>query len=148
MMQEVAHLSGRFKLLAVAAVLAVASVTLTLALRGGSETSDDSPNFRSALEVDHTPGKAASNDQVNLLISNNAGPALPTAGPYAAASVERAWTDEYGAFGFTYPSSLGITYQPDPRTQAQAEKDVQTQIDTDNKQFGSSQFFALDVRDT
>ena len=140
-------MSGRWKLLAVAAILAVTSVTLTLALR--EDDSSDAPTTRrQAIEVDPTPGQTASTDQVNVLISKNAGPALPEDGPYAVKSVERAWTDGYGAFGVTYPSGLGITYQPDSRSQAEAEKAIKGQVDSDTEQFGSSQFFVVDLRDT
>jgi hypothetical protein len=58
--EQKAKLSGPFKLLVAAAILAVASIMLRLALKEGD--SSRVPSLRRAVQVDPTPGQNASTD--------------------------------------------------------------------------------------
>jgi hypothetical protein len=53
-----------------------------------------------------TPGKEVPTDEKEALIQQHTGPMLPQTGDLTDGSVERAWVDDYGAFGLQFGSGL------------------------------------------
>ena len=103
---------------------------------------------RSVGVLNLTPGERAPIGQVETLIQRNGGPLLPRAGNYTTGSVERAWVDDYGAFGLQFRSGLWIIMQEDPRTREEAEAAIRGQIEADTETLGSSQFSVEEIRGT
>jgi hypothetical protein len=137
---------GRLVLLSFVAVVATVSVTMALV----SRSNDDANGRRAAIvpAPNPSPGDEVTVEQVEKMISDAGGPLLPREGEFSTASASRAWVDDFGAFGFQFPSGLIVIMQADTRTQTEAEQSIRGQIEADTAEFGASPFFADEIRDT
>ena len=141
----VANYRGRLMFLAVAVGLAVLSLTASSMWRA-TDDARTAP-VRRAVESNPGPGTKISLERVGELIESMSGPLLPEEGGFTADSSKRAWMDEFGAFGYKFPSGLILIYQQDGRTQEEAEEAITGQVDADAEN-GIFQFKTEELRDT
>lgn len=126
-----------------------AIVSLAVSLDSGSVVdSRDGFNRRGVVEPNPSPGKEVGLEEVEQLTRQNSGPLLPEDGDFSARSVSRAWTDNYGSFGFQFPSGLMITFSVESRTEEEAEIAMKEMVEADIADFGSSAFSVEELRGT